>query len=143
MKLTKTSAYAALATAFLASHPGKSVVQARQVAEHLSIPIDSALKILQTLARHQLIESQLGRSGGYRLAKDAKQITLLHIVEAIDGPIVAEMPLTSTPDVLSDRLDLMQAVWAQAAQRIRDELSRATVVDLARCHQASFLMQAH
>lgn len=63
MKLSKTSALAALAVAHLASYPADAVVQARQVAEYLNIPTDSALKILQTLTRRHVIDSRLGRGG--------------------------------------------------------------------------------
>lgn len=92
MKLSKTSAHAVLAVAYLASCKDNGVVQARQVAEHLSIQTDSALKILQVLAQHKLIDSRLGRSGGYQFTKLASEVTLLQIIEAVDGPVVSGIP---------------------------------------------------
>ena len=52
---SREKAQTALALAFLAEQESDTVVQARQVAAHLGIPTDSALKILQTLARQELI----------------------------------------------------------------------------------------
>lgn len=140
MRLSKTSAYAALATAYLANQSRAGMVQARQVADYLSIPTDSALKILQVLARHGVIESQLGRSGGYRLAADPTQVTLLNIVEAIDGPITGDMPVTNQCEKIAGGLGLLQTICDQAAEKIRTELSRSTIADLAGCDRSHILL---
>ncbi len=131
MKLTKTSAQAALAMGYLADRSEDRPTQARQVAEHLGIPTDSALKILQTLVRQQLLRSQLGRSGGYQMIAPAEHISLLQIVEAIDGPISAELPLHPTDDALARPLATLRETCARSAQQLRIELSRITVADLA------------
>lgn len=131
MKLTKTSALAALAMAYLANQSQELPIQARQVADHLNIPTDSALKILQCLSRHRLILSQLGRGGGYRLAGSADQVTLLEVVEAIDGPIEAELPLYTASNEEGQGLETLQAVCQQVAQHARRELAAITVAKLA------------
>lgn len=133
MKLSKTSAHAALAMAYLATRTDGSLLQARTVAEYLGVPTDSALKILQGLARRGLIHSQLGRTGGYRLQRPAAQVSLLEIVEAIDGPIGAMLPISEAEPHLHGGLDLIQSVCEQAARLIRQELARTTVADLAAC----------
>jgi Rrf2 family protein len=139
MKLSKTSAQAALAMAYLADQDGESVVQARQVAAYLGIPTDSALKILQTLARQELILSQLGRSGGYRMHKPAASISLAQIVEAIDGPISGAMRLDSRREGTAGSMELLQSVCERAALKLREELSRTSVADLARCNRTTLV----
>lgn len=139
MKLSKTSAYAALAMGFLSTQPRQVMVQARQVAEFLSIPVDSALKILQTLARHGLIESQLGRSGGYRLTADPEQISLLNVVEAVDGPLSVEMPVTNPSQKIAPGLELLHLVYAHTTEKIREQLGRTSVAELARCDRSEIL----
>lgn len=136
MKLSKSSAHAALALAFLANRTEDGPTQARQVAEHLNIPVDSALKILQALARGQLIQSQLGRAGGYRLHHRPENVSLLEIVEVMDGPIAAQVPLTHAEDAGAS-IDLLEAACRQAATSLRSELSRYTVADLARQSDAT------
>ena len=136
MKLSKTSAQAALALTFLAEQERGVVVQARQVAAYLGIPTDSALTILQVLARQELILSQLGRTGGYRLHKPADQITLAHIVEAIDGPISGSMRLSSNHARSTGSLELLQSICDEAATTLRQQLSRTTVADLVRSNAA-------
>lgn len=141
MKLSKTSAQAALALAFLADQPSGAIVQARHIATHLGIPTDSALKILQVLARQEIIASQLGRTGGYRLHRVPQDISLAQIVEAIDGPISGAMRLDAREPVVASVM-LLQSVCDQAAARLREELGRTTVADLARCNQPKPVAQS-
>ena len=130
MKLSKTAAHAALAVAFLARQPSDAPTQARTVSEYLGVPVDSALKVLQALARNGVIESRLGRAGGYCLTRAADEVTLLQIVEAMDGPLVARLPLAPREQRLGGELAALQAICEEAATATRDKLTRATVADL-------------
>jgi Rrf2 family protein len=130
LKLSKTSAQAALAVTFLAMNQEGVVVQAKQVAFHLGIPTDSALKILQPLTQHAVIESRLGRSGGYCFSQPPEQVTLLDIVEAIDGPITAGIPSVNAGDNLADQLDILRSACRSVAGHIRTQLKQTTVADL-------------
>ncbi|MBI1336546.1 MAG: Rrf2 family transcriptional regulator [Phycisphaera sp.] len=130
MKLTKASTQAALALAYLSSRKDEGFIQARNVAEFLDAPTDSALKILQTLARRGLLQSQLGRSGGYRFSGDPDRVSLLHVVEAIDGPIVSDIRISTGPQV--DRMvTVLQSACDHAAAHIREDLNHVTIADLA------------
>lgn len=140
MELTKTSAHAALAVVYLAHHPNE-IVQGRQVAASLSIATDSALKILQSLAKRGLIHSHLGRTGGYRLNRSPEAISLLEIVEAIDGPLEAEVPIKSMSSGLSVACEVLRVVCDRAAKQVREELSRATVADLLGGEESQILAQ--
>lgn len=131
MKLSKASAQAALAMAFLATCPTGELVQARTIGEQLNIPTDSALKILQALSRRGLILSQLGRSGGYRMHRPAQAVTLLEIVEAIDGPICGDISLQIDGAPRCSRIDLLHDVCNRAAMTVRQRLAEITVADLA------------
>ncbi|WP_432798395.1 RrF2 family transcriptional regulator [Poriferisphaera sp. WC338] len=142
MKLSKTSAHAALAIAFLAGRTNSGPTQARAVAEHLGIPTDSALKILQALSRHRLIKSQLGRSGGYILQRPADSISLLEIVEAIDGPIAGEMPISQHPHSLDHSMNILHRACQNAADQLRESLERYNVADLIYIEQPPNLAAA-
>ncbi len=130
MKLSKTASLAALAMVHLASRRSEGFIQARQVAEYLSIPTDSALKVLQALSRHNVISSQLGRSGGYRVDAEPREITLRQIVEAIDGPIEGEIPVRGYDNGLSEAVVELRKAANRVAHRVRHELERTTVADL-------------
>lgn len=137
MKLSKTTTYAVLALECLTqqSSGDTTPVRARQVAEHLGIPTDSALKVLQTLARGGLLKSTLGRRGGYRPAFDPADVTLLQLVELIDGPIGAEVPVAE-PD-RSPVINALHGHCDRLRDRLRDELDAITLDRLVRPAQSN------
>lgn len=130
MKLTKTSAHAALAMAYLFNRGEQTPTQARQVAEHLDIPTDSMLKILQLLVRQGLLRSQLGRRGGYRVADADHPVTLLQVVEAIDGPMHVQLSVNPVNDGMRHAAEQLQAHCDHALQKVREVWSTLTVADL-------------
>lgn len=118
--------------AFLAEQASDQFIQARQVGVHLGVPTDSALKVLQALARHGLIQSQLGRSGGYRLSRPADLITIAQVVEAVRGPIQGRAHLSTSDNKLTREIDILQGLCDKAAITLRAEFDRLTVADLRR-----------
>lgn len=91
MQLTRAAAYAVFATVHLAEHAEKAPIQGREIAEACHIPPSHLLKILQLLVHARILSSERGASGGFALNKPARDITLLEIVEAVDGPISGEL----------------------------------------------------
>lgn len=77
-----------LATTAAGQQPTPSLV----IAERRQIPEKYLVHILLQLKRAGLVRSLRGAQGGYVLARDAGEITLLDIVEAIDGPLFQPMP---------------------------------------------------
>lgn len=71
--------------AILAGLPEKRYLATRDLAEFHGIPKEYLSKALQSLSQAAIVESTLGPSGGYRLAKPATEITFLDIVEAVEG----------------------------------------------------------
>jgi len=132
MKLSKTSALAALAMVHLAEQQPEALLPARTIADHLGIPTDSALKILQTLSRRGLLHSQLGRSGGYRLLRDADEVTLLEIIEAVDGPVSHDLPIADNNSRMTDHVAALSRLCRDIGDETRDRLRAATVTDLCR-----------
>lgn len=130
MKLSKSTTYAVLALECLldAGSDDAPPMRARQVAERLGIPTDSALKVLQTLARGGLLKSTLGRRGGYRPNAPAEAVDLLSVVELMDGPIVSDVPVMDTDDAgLMARLD---RVCTHVREQTRQALRDITLADL-------------
>lgn len=67
----------------VAAHPDAPI---REIASRTTIPSALVAKVVQTLARAALVETIRGRGGGVRLARDPAAISLLEVVEAIQGP---------------------------------------------------------
>lgn len=86
LRISRLADYASVVMARLARHPG-DVLSAMQVAEDTRLELPTVSKLLKQLAHAGLVESFRGASGGYRLARAPREITLADIVEALDGPI--------------------------------------------------------
>ena len=82
--LTKTGLHAVRAVVALAKLPEGAYAGAARVAREIGAPQNYLGKLLQTLAREGLVESQKGLGGGFRLAREPRAITLLDVVEPIE-----------------------------------------------------------
>jgi Rrf2 family transcriptional regulator, nitric oxide-sensitive transcriptional repressor len=81
---TQADDYALRTLVDLAVYPGARI---REIAARTAIPGAHLAKVIQTLARAGLVETTRGRGGGVRLARDPGAISLLEVVEAIQGPL--------------------------------------------------------
>jgi Rrf2 family protein len=86
MKLSEGVEQAIHSVLLLAGLPIDGVLPASALAEYHGVSTSYLLKHLQALANAGLLMSVPGPKGGYRLARDPKQITLLDIVLAVEGP---------------------------------------------------------
>src|SRR2546428_11831284 len=85
-RLSKKSDYGLIALRHLAQHHEESV-STREIAAQYHIPAELLAKVLQRLARKGLLVSQQGTNGGDVLAKDPATISIVDVVEALEGPI--------------------------------------------------------
>lgn len=83
MALTQTAEYALRAVVWLAQHPAEPQTKT-QIAQATQVPSSYLPKVFQPLVRGGLIHAQRGIGGGYTLAKDAAEITLLEVVNEVD-----------------------------------------------------------
>ena len=84
---TKKTDYALLALCFLAGEGSERLIGPREIAQRHEIPAELLAKVMQTLAKRHLILSVPGPTGGYRLGREAAQISIAEVVEATDGPL--------------------------------------------------------
>lgn len=88
LSLTRKSDYALVALASLALRRGLSeeAVSARKIADQYNLPLPLLMNILKELTRAGIVTSTRGQYGGYSLAVEPDQITLMRILTAIEGP---------------------------------------------------------
>src|SRR5438067_1459781 len=94
MKLTRACGYALHALVFMATEKKERPVASHEIAKARSIPERFLLKVLKPLVTARVLSSLKGPNGGYKLAKSPRDISLLDIVEAVDGPIHGYAPVT-------------------------------------------------
>ena len=87
LRFTKRADYGLMAIHYIASHGEDGAVSAKRIAEEFHIPQERLAKILQKLAKKELIESHNGPKGGYVLTRASGEITVGQVVRALEGPV--------------------------------------------------------
>jgi Rrf2 family protein len=137
MHLSEGVEWAAHCASILAVLPDGAALPAARLAEYHGVPAPYLAKSLQALTRAGLVESTTGRQGGYRLGRPATDISLLDIVEAIEGPdtffqcteIRKRGPSRVAARSYSPTCGIAAAMW-RAEQAWREELSHTTLADI-------------
>jgi Rrf2 family protein len=91
MKVSRSTQYALLAVGYVAKNQGDGLVRSEDIAKQYEIPLEYLLKILQQLVRAKVLRSKRGPQGGFWLAKPTNKISMLEIVEAVDGELTSEL----------------------------------------------------
>ncbi len=90
MKLSRTVAYAVRATLQLAKTSSHAPVPCSRLATDGDMPERFLLQILRNLVTHGILRSTRGVDGGYMLTRPPEEISLLEVIEAIEGPMSAD-----------------------------------------------------
>src|SRR5438105_14927297 len=94
MRLTRASSYALHAVSYMAAQKQNRPIASHLIARARGIPERFLLKVLKPLVSARVLHSIKGPNGGYRLARSASDLTMLEVVEAVDGPIRGQAPLS-------------------------------------------------
>lgn len=131
MQITRASDYAVRVMIHLASLPPGSTVRQSELTKATAVSGHFLSKVLQQLVRSRLIRSQRGAGGGYVLATAADRVSLLDVLEALEGPVRLNQCIDEGPSC--DRKPWCPAheVWAEAQAAITNVLGAASVASLA------------
>ena len=114
LSITTKSPYALKALTELGRQGGETPVPIGELARQRGIPVQFLEQLFAALRRGGILKSQRGVKGGYSFAKDPSQITVLEIVELLDGPLGRDA----------------EGVFAEAATAAREVLSSTTIADV-------------
>ena len=114
ISITTKSPYALQALAELGRSGGSGPVPIGELARRRDIPVQFLEQLFAVLRRGGILRSQRGVKGGYSFARDPSQITVLELVELLDGPVGADA----------------KSVFADAATAAREVLARTTIADV-------------
>ncbi len=114
ISITSKSPYAVLALAELGRSSGSEPVPIGELARRRDVPVQFLEQLFAVLRRAGVLSSQRGVKGGYRFARDPSTVTVLEIVELLDGPLG----------------NGAQGVFADAAQAARKVLAETTIADV-------------
>ena len=131
LRLSKKADYALIAMKHLATRPDTASVSAREIAEQYDIPIELMAKVLQRLARRDLLSSHQGTRGGYRLGRSAAAISVADIIQAIDGPLTVTACSTEEENCEQySKCSVRDPLW-RIKERILVALQTCSITELA------------
>ena len=114
LSITTKSPYALQALTELGRTPGDTPVPIAELARRRDIPVQFLEQLFAVLRRAGVLRSQRGVRGGYSFARDPAEITVLEVVELLEGTFGADA----------------EGIFAEAAQAARGVLSGTTVADV-------------
>ena len=132
MIYSRSAEYAIRAFVHLAQVPEGKFAMVKNIAREEQIPSHFLAKILQQLARKGLLRSSKGPTGGFSLRVPAGDISLLNIVEALDGLSAYEQCASGLPECNDEMPCSMHDSWKDLRERIKDYLGRNSITDLVK-----------
>jgi FeS assembly SUF system regulator len=102
------------------------------IAEATSIPLPTVAKVLKILSREGLLLSTRGVHGGYALARDPAMISLVDVIEAVDGPVALTACAQAGGDCADETHCELPPHWRKINGAVREALERVSILDLAR-----------
>ncbi len=124
MKISTTAHHGLIAAGYIAEQADEGWVMAGTISEEYGIPLEYLFKILQQMVRVNVLRSKRGRKGGFALARPAKEITLLEIIEAAGGPIASHLEMAQVAKKAHFSVE-MEKVCKKATDKAVSILSRA------------------
>jgi Rrf2 family protein len=135
MQITRAGEYAVLGLMCLARRPSGSVVMIDEVSREEKIPKSFAAKIFQSLVKAGLVKSNRGMGGGFTLLKQPAAITVLDVIEAIEGKIAFQRCLSEDePQCEHFGGCALCGLFEEAQDRVKEVFSRTTLTDLMKTH---------
>jgi Rrf2 family transcriptional regulator, iron-sulfur cluster assembly transcription factor len=135
LSLGNRADYALRATLDLANHPDIRR-KTREIGDGMEIPVTFLPQIMAQLVRAGVVDSFAGPRGGYLLARPAAAISLLEVIEAVEGdPVSKECILRSKP-CRWEGICAMHVPWFRAQQAMLDQLGATTLADVAAIDEA-------
>jgi len=130
MKISRSTGYGLLAAGYIARNEKDGIVLSQTISKEYNIPLEYLLKILQQLVRANILRSKRGPRGGFVLNKSSNKITMLEIVEAVDGPLASQLNLDehAKRDKFSARAEKAYANGLAAARNVYQKVKLSDLI---------------
>jgi Rrf2 family protein len=129
MRVSAKVDYALRAVTELAASP-PGFVKAERLATAQAIPLKFLENILLELRRAEIVASQRGADGGYRLAKPADEVSLADVIRAVEGPIATVRGARPEDAEYTGAAIALRDVWIELRTSMRGVLETTSLADL-------------
>lgn len=128
--LTKKGGYAVGAVLDIARHHPQ-LRTTRQITETMDLPRDFISQILASLVRYGVLRSAAGPAGGYTLQRPPAEVTVLDVIEIIEGPITLEECVLGGGACDWSRLCSLHDIWSNAQREFQRQLATTSFESLS------------
>ena len=129
LRVTKLTDYATVVLTVLAG-ASETMLSANCLAERAGLEAPTVAKVLKPLAQAGLVQAFRGATGGYRLARPASEISLVEIVEAMEGPLAMTECSVHDGHCGIEQSCGARANWRRINDVVADALRRVTLADM-------------
>jgi Rrf2 family protein len=130
MRVSAKSDYALRALIEIGSQVDGVPVSAEEIGRRQDVPHGFLQAILADLRRSGIVRSVRGQSGGWRMERDAVDVTVADIIRAVDGPLVSVYGLRPESVEYNETAKILQLVWIAARANLRDVFEGVTIAML-------------
>lgn len=132
IRITRETDYGIVLTSFLARNAGQAF-SATDLAKRQRLPLPMVSKILKTLARAGVLNSQRGAKGGYSLARAPEAISAADIIDALEGPIaITECSDDTLTHCVHQCHCTLSGHWHRINRALREALEKISLEELSR-----------
>jgi len=131
MLLSKSCSYGIRAAIYLATQSSQHYIPIKEIANTLNISFHFLTKILQILTKERIIDSVKGPGGGVGLKRESNEITILDIINAVDGNNIFDECVLGLPGCSDDNPCPMHSTWGILRKDLYTMLQKETLGDLA------------
>lgn len=129
MEITRETDYAIRCVLHLSESPN-DVIMVDEIAKAKSIPKSFLSKILQKLARANIVKSYRGVKGGFQIAKAPREINLLDVIDAIEGPVAMNRCAVNKKFCSLISECTVHPVWVELRKDVEKKLRRTDFAKL-------------
>lgn len=131
MRISAKADYAVRAAVELAAAPDEKPVKAERIATNQNIPLNFLENILGELRHAGIVRSHRGADGGFRLARDAADVTVADIIRAVEGPLATVRGGPPEDSTYGGAASALPRVWIAVRKNVRSVVEHVTLADIA------------
>jgi len=129
LRISKLADYGTVVMVKIAAAPFR-LHTAAEVADEIGVPLPTVSKLLKGLTRQGLVASKRGALGGYRLARPPEEITIGHVITALEGPVAVTACSDGEGCCDHEAECATRAPWMRVNEIVQEALEGVTLADM-------------
>jgi Rrf2 family protein len=130
MKISKTVEYGLIAIVYVAQNCKDGRVMSKRIADEFNLPREYLQQVMINFVRAGILSTKKGPRGGSTLIRPATEITLLEIIEVLEGPVV--IPMTFARETGKPFAKKVEKMFLDVSEAMKASYAKVTLADMAK-----------